>query len=155
MKITTKLITRTAVLLALAIAVQQLKVQWLTGPAVNAILILATGYSGLLGGIIIGLFTPIMAFLQGIMPLAIAVPFIMGGNALLCLGYYWARKVNDVVGITIGAILKFSFMTFAVNFIIQVPPKVAQALSFPQLVTALTGGVIAIIILRYLPKSED
>jgi len=154
MKITTKLITRTAILLALVFAVQQMKVQWLTGPAVNTILILATGYTGLLAGLIISLFSPVMAFFQGIMPLAIAVPFIMLGNALLCLGFYWARKVNDLVGITIGAILKFGFLSLAVNFIIQVPPKVAQALSFPQLVTALTGGVIAIIILRYLPKGE-
>ncbi|KJS83749.1 MAG: hypothetical protein JM58_12175 [Peptococcaceae bacterium BICA1-8] len=154
MKITTRVITRAAILLALAIAVQQMKVQWLTGPAINAILILATGYTGILTGIIIGLFTPVMAFLQGIMPLAIAVPVIMVGNALLCLGFYWARKVNNLVGITVGAIIKFSFLSLAVNYIVQVPPKVAQALSFPQLITALIGGIIAVIILNYLPEND-
>ena len=154
MKITATIITRTAILLALTIAVQQMKVQWLTGPAINAILILATGYTGILTGIIIGIFSPVMAFLQGIMPLAIAVPVIMVGNALLCLGFYWARKVNNLVGITVGAIVKFSFLSLAVNFIIQVPPKVAQALSFPQLITALIGGVIAVMILKYLPENE-
>lgn len=152
MNISTKLLTRTAILLALAIAVQQVKIQWLTGPAINAILILAVGYVSLPSGVIIGLLTPILAFTQGIMPLAIAVPVIMLGNVIYCYGFYWGRKTNDLVGIALGAILKFALLAGAVNFVIQVPPKVSQALSFPQLVTATMGGLIAIAILQYLPK---
>ncbi|MFZ5943015.1 MAG: ECF transporter S component [Bacillota bacterium] len=152
MNISVKVLTRSALLLALAIAVQQAKLQWITGPGINAILILAVGYSGLVSGLIIGLFTPILAFSQGIMPLAVAVPFIMLGNALYCLGFFWARKINDVVGIAVGALLKFSLLVLAVNFVIQVPPKVSQALSFPQLVTAIIGGIIAIIILKGISK---
>ncbi|MFZ7103683.1 MAG: hypothetical protein ACOWWO_13660 [Peptococcaceae bacterium] len=154
MNISTKILTRTAILLAVALAVQQIKLQWLTGPAINAILILAVGYAGVSSGVIIGLLTPVLAFTQGIMPLAIAVPFIMLGNIVYCYGFYWARKTNDLVGIAVGAILKFCLLAGAVKFIIQVPPKVAQALSFPQLVTAIIGGLIAAAILRYLPHNN-
>lgn len=147
----TNILTRTALLLALAIAVQQFKIQWLTGPAINAILIMAVGYAGIYSGVLLGILTPILAFTQGIMPLMIVVPFIMGGNVLYCLGYYLLQKKNGLLGICLGALLKFSFFALAVNFIIEVPPKVSYALGVPQLITALTGGVIAWVILRYLP----
>jgi len=153
MRLNTKTLTRTALLLALAIAVQQfLKIQWLVGPSINAILILAVGYNGLLSGVTIGLLTPLLAFTLGIMPLAVVVPFIMVANACLCLGYAWLKKAQPVLGVLVGALLKFGFLALAVNFIIQVPPKVATALGFTQLITALTGGLVALIILKYLPS---
>ena len=74
MKFNTRMLTTTALLLALALAVQQFKIQWLTGPGVNAILILATGYIGALSGIIIGIFTPLLALIMGIMGFAPAIP---------------------------------------------------------------------------------
>ncbi len=154
MKFNTRMLTTTALLLALALAVQQFKIQWLTGPGVNAILVLATGYLGALSGIIIGIFTPLVALIMGIMPFAPAIPFIMLGNALLCIGYTWGKKINPLVGVVTGAILKFILLSLAVRYIIAAPPPVAAALSFPQLVTALTGGLIAIIILRYLPRNN-
>ena len=155
MKLTTRMLTTTALLLALAIAVQQFKIQWLTGPGINAILFLAVGYNGAYSGVLIGLFTPILAFMQGIMPLAPVVPFIMLGNGLLCLGFAWAKNINLVVGVATGAILKFTLLAIAVNFIIEVPPPVALALGTPQLVTAITGGLVAIAILKYLPLNRD
>ena len=153
MKFNTRMLTTTALLLALALAVQQFKIQWLTGPGVNAILVLATLMCAL-SGIIIGIFTPLVALIMGIMPFAPAIPFIMLGNALLCIGYTWGKKINPLVGVVTGAILKFILLSLAVRYIIAAPPPVAAALSFPQLVTALTGGLIAIIILRYLPRNN-
>lgn len=155
MKLNTRMLTTTALLLALALAVQQMKIQWLTGPGINAILILATGYISVLSGIIIGIFTPLLALTMGIMPFAPAIPFIMIGNASLCIGYAWAKKINPMVGVVTGAILKFALLTLAVKYIIDAPPPVAAALGFPQLVTALIGGLIAIVILRYLPGNKQ
>lgn len=147
----TKILTRTALLLALAIAVQQFKIQWLTGPAINAILILAVGYCGIYSGITIGILTPILAFMQGLMPLLIVVPFIMIGNICLCVGFNWFKNNIPLVGIILGALLKYGFFALAINFLIEVPPKVAHALGIPQLITALTGGIVALVILKYLP----
>ncbi|MBC9785698.1 ECF transporter S component [Heliobacterium chlorum] len=148
----TRLLTRTAVLIALALVLQQIKVQWIAGPAVNALLIIATGYNGLLGGILLGSLTPVLAFLIGIMPLAIVLPVIAVGNILFCTVFYTLRKKSDWLGLAAGALLKFSFMALAVNYVIQVRPAVANALSLPQLFTAITGGFVGIVLLRYLKR---
>jgi hypothetical protein len=154
-------ITRIALLLALALTVQQLKIQWLTGPAINAILLLAAAYTNIYSASILGMITPIMALLFGIMPIAVVVPFIMISNVLYIVVYKWQYSKNYFVAISTASIAKFLVLTTAVKFIISVPPGVAYALSTPQLFTAVTGGIIATIIIRYLPlenaldKSEN
>lgn len=144
-------ITRIALLLALAVTVQQLKIQWLTGPGVNAILLLAAAYTDVYSASILGMITPVMALLFGVMPLAVVVPFIMVSNIVYIVIYKWQFPNNSFVAISMAAIVKFLVLTIAVKFIISVPPGVAYALSTPQLFTAVTGGIIATIIIRYLP----
>ncbi|MDD4343293.1 MAG: hypothetical protein PHH19_02850 [Eubacteriales bacterium] len=144
-------ITRIALLLALAVTVQQLKIQWLTGPGVNAILLLAAAYTDVYSASILGMITPVMALLFGVMPLAVVVPFIMVSNIVYIVIYKWQYPNNSFVAISMAAIVKFLVLTIAVKFIISVPPGVAYALSTPQLFTAVTGGIIATIIIRYLP----
>lgn len=144
-------ITRIALLLALAVTVQQLKIQWLTGPGVNAILLLAAAYTDVYSASILGMVTPVMALLFGVMPLAVVVPFIMVSNIVYIVIYKWQYPNNSFVAISMAAIVKFLVLTIAVKFIISVPPGVAYALSTPQLFTAVTGGIIATIIIRYLP----
>ncbi len=144
-------ITRIALLLALAITVQQLKIQWLTGPGINAILILAAAYTDTYSASILGLLTPVMAFLFGIMPIAIVVPFIMISNIIYILFYKLQYSNNIFVAISLASIMKFLVLAFAVKFIISVPPGVAYALSTPQLFTAVLGGAIASLIIKYLP----
>lgn len=144
-------ITRIALLLALAVTVQQLKIQWLTGPGVNAILLLAAAYTDVYSASILGMVTPVMALLFGVMPLAVVVPFIMVSNIVYIVIYKWQFPNNSFVAISMAAIVKFLVLTIVVKFIISVPPGVAYALSTPQLFTAVTGGIIATIIIRYLP----
>ena len=144
-------ITRTALLLALALAVQQFKIQWLTGPAINAILILTIAYVDIYSAATIGLITPVLALVNGIMPLAIVAPFIMISNVVYVIFFNWQFRKNIFVAISLAAIAKFIVLGFAVNFIIDVPTKVGYMLSTPQLFTAVTGGIIASIIIKYLP----
>jgi len=144
-------ITRIALLLAFTVTVQQLKIQWLTGPAVNVILILAAAYTDIYSASILGMITPVTALLFGVMPLAVVVPFIMISNIIYIVVYKWQYQNNTFIAISFAAIVKFLVLTFAVKFIISVPPGVAYALSTPQLFTAVTGGIIATVIIRYLP----
>ncbi|MBM7865953.1 ECF transporter S component [Heliobacterium gestii] len=145
---------RTAVLLSLALIFQQIKVQWVAGPAVNALLIIAAGYNGLAYAVVLGCLTPLLAFLTGTMPLLIAVPVIAAGNSIFCAGYSLLSKRSAPAGIAAGALLKFAVMATAVHWVIQAPPAVANALSLPQLFTALAGGMVGLLVLRYLPKEE-
>jgi hypothetical protein len=147
-----KWLTLTAVLLAITLAVQMIGLsQPITGPAVNAMLMLAGAFVGPVSGIIIGLLTPVVAFMRGILaaPLAPMIPFIMVGNSVLVLLFWLGRRfikgiVGSVVGIVAGSVVKFLILSIAVNLIVSVPKPVAQAMQFPQLINALIGGAIAL-----------
>jgi hypothetical protein len=63
-----KYLTLTAVLLALTAAIQMAGLpQPITGPAVNAMLMLTTLVVGMAGGVAVGALTPGIAFLRGIL----------------------------------------------------------------------------------------
>lgn len=81
-------LVRTALLFALTLVIQMLGLpQFFTGPLVNAFLLLAALLNGIWSGVIIGLFTPWIAFARGILapPLGPMIPFIMAGNAILVI----------------------------------------------------------------------
>jgi uncharacterized YccA/Bax inhibitor family protein len=146
-------LTRTAILLAITLAFQMMGFpQMITGPAVNAMLLLSGTYVGALGAVIIGMLTPFIAFIRGILapPLAPMIPFIMIGNALLVIVYVVFRSrlgkglAGSGIGLVVGAIIKFLVLSSAVRFIVSVPPPVAQAMQIPQLYTAILGGIGAI-----------
>ena len=83
-----KRLTRIALLLALTLAVQSLRLPTpVTGPLVNFMLIFSTALVGPAGGALIGSITPGAALLLGVIPplLAPAIRFIMTGTALFCL----------------------------------------------------------------------
>lgn len=152
-------LTRTAILLAITLAFQMLGFpQMVTGPAVNAMLLLSGTYVGGLGAVIIGMLTPLIAFVRGILapPLAPMIPFIMLGNAILVIVYVTSRGklgkgfAGSGIGLVVGAIAKFLVLSSAVRFIVSVPPPVAKAMQIPQLYTAILGGVVAIIVEKVL-----
>ncbi len=147
-------LTRTALLLAVTLAFQLLGFpQMITGPAVNAMLLISSIYAGPTGGVIIGLLTPWIAFMRGTLapPLAPMIPFIMLGNAVLVIIWSLCRMLiknknaGSVTGLAIGAVVKFLTLSSAVRLLVSLPPPVAKAMQIPQLYTALAGGVIALI----------
>lgn len=134
--------------------------QWITGPLINAILFLSVVYCGLSGAILVGIVPSVIALSAGLLPspLVIAVPYIMVSNAILALVFsvfyskgksakrYWA-------GVALSALLKFGFLFMATSAIakfasFQIAPKIAVMFSWPQLATALAGGLIAFVVLK-------
>jgi len=149
-------LTKLAILLALTLAFQMLGLpQPITGPAVNAMLILSTLIMGPAGAAIIGMLTPVIAFLRGILaaPLGPAIPFIVLGNWAYIFTFAGLRKVNQYLALVIAAVLKLLILAGAVRFLLSVPPPVARALQFPQLVTALAGGLVALLVWAGLQKT--
>lgn len=140
--------------------------QWLTGPIINAILILVLFLVGIRSAMVVALVPSLMALAGGLLPavLAPAVPFIMISNAIFILSidriYGWSKNSSRGYwfGVLIGAILKFLFLYFSVSFISrllikqELAVKVAQMMSWPQLATAILGGMIAWIILKWLKR---
>jgi len=140
--------------------------QWLTGPIINAILILILFLVGVRSAMVVALVPSLMALAGGLLPavLAPAVPFIMISNALYVLSidriYDWSKSSSSgyLKGVLIGSILKFAFLYVSVSWIVRLLIKqdlavaVAKMMSWPQLVTALLGGVIAGLVLKWLKR---
>jgi hypothetical protein len=157
-------IVRTAVIAALAIAFQALNLrQPITGPGINAILYVASIYIGPVSGLMVGLLTPWVAFMTGIMRLAPAVPVIMAGNAVLALVSGYLARFNRYLGMGLGAVCKYAAMTLGIKYLIargtNIPAPVYASLTITQLFTAITGAILASVILaglgRFGTKGHD
>lgn len=158
MRLSVRQLTRVALLLALTLSVQYLRLPTpVTGPLVNLMLILSTAVIGTAGGVGIGLLTPWAALLLGIIPpvLAPAIPFIMTGNAVYCFCYgslAEKTKGGPWIGIILGAVLKFAVIAGAARYLLALPSPAAEALLLPQLLNALIGGAVALPIAHYLQR---
>lgn len=162
----TNKLTRSAMLLALTLVFQigfRQFAQPLVGPLVNMMLLLSTMIVGIPMAIVIGCLTPIIAFLSGIMGVLPLVPMIAVANTIyiVVFGLIIKKKegiLYEAIALALGAGAKFLFLFIAVRtllplFIAQVKPPVIAAFSFPQLWTALIGGLLALVIIKLLPKS--
>lgn len=173
MKITTKQITTTAVLLAICIVSQFFKNAsvYITGPIVNACLILAVLSAGVACGIILSVITPITAFFISGSPIMSAIPAIipcvMVGNMILVLVVGMIRKKirgngGLITAMAAGSVLKALFMGVVIAWIL-IPSLIPAAMeakmaafqttfSITQLITALIGSIYAFIIWIPLKK---
>ncbi len=169
-KITTKQIAIGGVLLAIMIVSMFFKnlSVYITGPIVNATLIIATLTLGLVMGIILSVIAPIASFLITGSPIVAAAPFLMIpaialGNIIMCVCVYVFYKniknklaIGLPVGLIAGSVLKALFMGAVIsNFIlvrfVNLPKpemiKVAQkTFSITQLFTALIASAFVYVI---------
>lgn len=167
-----KKLVRTSLFLALAIVIQimgknfpQIN-QFLVGPIINAILILTAFMCGTTWSVSLGVLTPVLAWLTGQLasPLAPFIPFIIIGNAIFVI-FYGALKnyksYGKYIGIIAGAFFKYVFLSLSASklvhvFNLAIPKKIADKLvvmmSTPQLITALIGGFLAILLIEILTK---
>ncbi|MEI6156896.1 MAG: ECF transporter S component [Atribacterota bacterium] len=156
-------VSRTAVLFALTLVIQILGFpQFFTGPLVNAFLILATLTTGVSSGVVIGLLTPLVAFSRGILPVPLGpmIPFIVLGNVALVIVFWLIiqkRPENlnlGVMGVVTGAVVKYLILSQSVGFLVSVPSLVAKSMQIPQLITALVGGGIALVVEQALRRTR-
>ena len=170
-------ITETAVMLALLVALQALTKpmgQLVTGSFVNAVLAVSVLVAGLYSGITVAVISPVLAYLLGIAPQILTVPAIMAGNTVFVLllyfvtgkrGNLWRRLLAWVS----GAVGKFAALYAIVVWLIcgvfakslleaglmKAPmlKLLPATFSWPQLVTALIGGGVAMLIVPVLRKA--
>lgn len=158
----TKQLVLTALLLAMCIVFQSLKgiSVYITGSAVNAILVLATLAVGTSGGIFIAVVSPIIAYFMGFTPIMQLVPLmvivVMLGNITLVVLAGRGRKEKLPAWLTLGAILKAVVLWALVWYGVipffggAIPEKmvgvVKTTFSVTQFITALIGCAIAFVI---------
>ena len=171
MKKNLKKLTETALMLALLITLQWLTKpagQLVTGSCVNAVLGVTVLVSGLTGGITVAVLSPILAYLVGIAPQILTVPAIMVGNVVF-VALLYVLKTKPVVAWLVAATAKFAALYAIVVWLIcgvfsqgllasgALKPPMLTALpatfSYPQLITALIGGGIALLIVPTIRKA--
>jgi len=108
----------------------------------------------------VGLIPSVIALSFGLFPAILApmVPFIMISNALLVIVFGLVQKKNYWLGIVSASLLKFIFL-FATSSVViglltkkEIAAKVAGIMSWPQLLTALVGGIIAWLVIRTIKR---
>lgn len=158
----------------------QMTKQLITGTMVNCVLAVTVLMVGLSSGIAVALISPVCAFIFGIAPNIVTILPIMVGNscyvALLCFIIGKARKFGwrQPVALASAALVKFGVLYLLVvkvicgvasgallgqkvgDIVVLAPPMLKMLptmFAWPQLVTALAGGVIALSIVPVLRKA--
>jgi hypothetical protein len=157
----------------------QLTKQLITGTCVNAVLAVTVLFVGMSSGITIAVISPVFAFLLGIAPNIITVVPIMVGNVcfVVVLRLLTGKAVwEQITALVAAAVGKFGVLYILVVKIIcevlakdllgkkigqtvvlgpkmLLPEMLPLMFSWPQLVTALAGGTIALLIVPALRKA--
>ena len=171
-------ITETAVMLALLVCLQALTKpmgQLVTGSCVNAILAVSVLVGGLCSGLVVALCFPVLAFLLGIAPQILTVPAIMAGNSVFVIllsvlaDKTGKNMIKQMIAWIVAAAAKFAALYAIVVLLIcgvlsenllaagVLKAPMLNALpatfSWPQLITALIGGAVALSITPVLRKA--
>jgi len=171
-------ITETAVMLALLVSLQAITKpmgQLVTGSFVNAVLAVTVLVAGVYSGITVAVISPILAYLLGIAPQILTLPAIMAGNVVFVLLLHFIagkdskKLVRQILAWIGAAVAKFATLyaivvwlicgVFAQNLmdngVLKAPMLKAlpATFSWPQLITALIGGGVALLITPVLRKA--
>lgn len=146
-------LTRTAMILALTLLFQMLRMfipmppsisAYITGSLINFCLILAVYVIDIKGGIIISIVAPIVATLQGFNAIPTMIIPIALGNIVYVVFAHYALK-NKLWLIIIATIIKWAIISVGMWFFVLsakpaiMVPFVAQ---LPQLVSGIIAGVL-------------
>lgn len=176
-------ITKTAVMLAALIALQAMTKpygQFVTGSCVNAVLAVTVLMVGMSGGLTVALISPILAWMFDIAPALVTVPVIMLANAcyVALLHLFLGKSIKPVwkqpIALCLASAAKFGVLYLLVLKVIcgvaadhlmgkllfgnvllnqGLLPQLLKAFTWPQLVTALIGGAVAIILVPLVRKA--
>ncbi len=129
--------------------------QWVTGTVVNAVLFVAAWRLGIVNAAFIAILPSSIALMRGLLlpPQAMIIPFIIISNILLISTFVILKK-KSLIGVVTASLLKFLFLagTTSLLFAEKLPITLLQMMQWPQLITALAGGFIAIAFIKKFPQ---
>jgi len=159
---------------------EQMTKQLITGTCVNAVLAITVLFVGMSSGITVAIISPVCAFLFGIAPNFITVAPIMVGNVCfvvllkLLVGKTFKPVWRQPLALIAAAVVKFGVLYLLVvkvicgvasgallgkklgDIVVLAPPMLKMLptmFAWPQLVTALAGGTLALLITPVLRKA--
>lgn len=176
MKSRTNYYTRLVILISLTLIIEMVGLpQPATGPLVNMMLYLTTLLLDIKAGVILGCISPLVAAVRGQLPpfLIPMVPFIIAGNILLVVLFGLIGQVGKSsrpalanpmysftvwLGVLVSAAVKLIWLYTSAKLLLPVlfgkhlPPQLVAMMAMPQLITAISGGILAVIIAGMLKK---
>lgn len=166
-----KNLIRAALLLALAIVFQSLRLMipippflttFLIGSLVNACLLLTVELIGPGPAVLIAIITPFIAYFQQMLPLPVFILPVALGNSLFVLVYYAVRRQKILVQIGLAAVVKCMVLYGSFVWLLSLltlPPffvhGILFVMSWPQLVTGLLGGFLTMLVRRRFPFKNE
>lgn len=155
----TKILIRTALILALCLMFQSLRFiiplpplfsTFLLGSLVNACLLTALITAGVWPALLIAVVTPLVAYIQSLLPLPIFIFPVALGNAIFIMLFKiltgFLRNWQAIAAAALGKTLWLYFAFWFILSILALPAKMSALLlavmSWPQFVTGCIGGVL-------------
>lgn len=134
--------------------------QPVTGIIVNATLFVATIFIGTRGAVLVAVAPSLIAVSVGTLPppLAPIIPFIILGNIILILIFGYAYKNGYWRGVISASVAKFIFLYTTTSIMMDLildktlSANIAVMMSWPQLFTAIGGGLLAFAFLKSIKK---
>jgi hypothetical protein len=119
--------------------------QWITGTIVNAIIFLAVWRVGIVNAMLVAALPSSIALSRGLLPapMAVLIPYIILSNVILIAAFYVLKKY-PLAGIVAASLVKFIFLFAITSFFIKIASPLLVMMHWPQLFTALAGGLIAV-----------
>jgi len=125
--------------------------QFIVGPIVNAVLFWVALRVGVTNALLIAVLPSLIALFRGLLPptAAAVVPFIILGNCALILTFSLI-KTNLWFRVIAGSVVKTLIIFLPVWLFLNSSSLVSFMMSWPQLLTAIIGGFIAVKFSGYL-----
>lgn len=123
--------------------------QWITGTIVNAIIFLAVWRVGAVNAAFVAALPSSIALLRGLLPAPMAglIPYIILSNIIL-IAVFFAAKKHPLTGIVAASMAKFIFLFAISSFFVKAAGPLLTMMQWPQLATALAGGLVSVGIIR-------
>lgn len=128
--------------------------QWITGTLVNALLFLAAWRLGLANSFLVAIIPSTIALMRGLLPapLAIMLPWIILGNLTLIATFTFLKK-RQLLAMIIASSVKFLLIYAAAWFYLSsMKTPLMLMMQWPQLITALAGGFLALGLIKNFSK---
>ena len=148
------------ILIAIALMAPMLKNQLIAGSIVNTVLFVSTVILGLKVGILISLLPSLFALATGLLPAVLIpmIPLIVSSNIILVVVFNFLKLRNYWLAVVSASFLKFGFLFLTSSILVnlflnnQLAAKAAIIMGWPQLLTALFGGLISYLFLKNIKK---
>ncbi len=155
--------TQLVSLVGIALVAPLFHQQLIAGSIVNATLFVATLLFGIQAGIMVGLLPSLIALSVGTLPTPLApmIPYIMLANISLVLAFGYFKEKNFWLAVAVASLLKFVFLFVTSSFVVSLFLKkeltqgILMMMSWPQLLTAFLGGLIAYFVLKFYGRNKN